>query len=143
MKRITGFSAMAAMALIVTACLNGCAWTVDRLGEADSSVSALMKLDDASLTPDCRAGLAEGWTSGATLSADIKNVAATLKETATPSSTEYVKCKNWGAWGSFKARAGKAKADRMLTDLIDEAASVKAVVNALKTEKPQGMEKGE
>jgi hypothetical protein len=128
---------MTAGALAMAACMGGCTFAVNQLGKVDSSVSALMKLDDASLTPDCRAGLAEGWTSGATLSADIKNVVVTLKETATPSSPEYVKCKNWGAWGSFKVRAAKAKADGVLTDLVDEVTSVETVMNALKAGKPQ------
>jgi len=133
--------AVLALILVGVMCMLGCSFMVTESAKVDSSVDALMKLDDASLSPACRVGLAEGWTAGATVSPDIKSVIETLKGTVeVASDTEYKACKNWAAWKVFKLRAGKAKADSMLTSIVADMTSLKAVINALKIDKPKGGE---
>lgn len=104
--------------------LGGCGATTTELAKIDASVQTLMASDAKALTPDCRAGLAEGVTSGASISPDIESTIATMKAGANTDSKEYKDCMSWGAWTAFKVRAGKAKADEMISSIVSQLATL-------------------
>ncbi len=87
--------------------------------KVDPAVAALMKSDTTALSDNCRAGLAEGITAGATVSPDIKATIEVMKSAATDlNGPEYLHCKSWAAWTAFKIRGGKAKADEVIPAFI-------------------------
>ena len=99
--------------------LSGCtSFAIREMPKVDSAIAKIAAMDMKSLTPEMRAGFARGISSGATVPPDIDKTIMTMEETCDMSNPDYKSWKNLGAWLAFKVRAGKAKIDDVLKDVM-------------------------
>jgi hypothetical protein len=104
--------------------LVGCAFNVTELQKLDSSVNLIISPDGKEASADCWAGFAEGITSGATLSPDINGTVQAMKSVADQGSADYKACKGKGAKIAFLVRAGRAKIDSLLSNVMGDLVSL-------------------
>jgi len=81
--------------------------------KVDNQIGATLKQMDKNMSTDCRAGFAEGLTSGSNLDTALKASLAAIVLYANKDSEEYKRCFTDGAWVSFSVHGS--------SDLIKKA----------------------
>mgnify|MGYP000963607887 CR=1 FL=1 len=101
------------IALIVVGTLAGCTTAM----KVDNKIGETLKQMDKNMTTDCRAGFAEGLTSGSNLDTALKASLAAIVLYANKDSEEYKRCFTDGAWVSFSVHGSGDLIKKAVTEI--------------------------